>query len=133
MRCCTLSVGPMEPLPSSAIRLLARKILNRTEVDAADSVVLVAHTRVLSLLYFGCHTHALVGIRCAAVPPAGRRDGPERELRRCASTQWEDAQTALRTVGEQAQPSAQASEASAMIRLMAGAQRPHWMLQPRQP
>src|SRR5215467_3911119 len=74
----------MEPLPLPAIRLLAREILNRTEVDAADSVVLVAHTRVLSLSYFGCHTHALVGTRCAAVPPAGRRDGPERELRRCA-------------------------------------------------
>src|SRR5215831_20969275 len=63
----------MEPLPLPAIRLLAREILNRTEVDAADSVVLVAHTRVLSLSYVGCHTHALVGIRCAAVPPAGRR------------------------------------------------------------
>src|SRR5215471_5260465 len=58
MRCRALSVGPMEPLPSPAIRLLAREILNRTEVDAADSVVLVAHTRVLSLSYFGCHTHA---------------------------------------------------------------------------
>lgn len=122
----------MEPLPSPAIRLLAREILNRTEVDAADSVVLVAHTRVLSLSYFGCHTHALVGIRCAAVPPAGRRDGPERELRRCASTQSEDPQTALRTVAQQAQPSAQAIEASVMIRLMARVQRPHRMLQPRQ-
>src|SRR5262245_9664431 len=44
----------MESLPSPAIRLLAREILNRTEVDAADSVVLVAHTHVLSLSYFGC-------------------------------------------------------------------------------
>jgi hypothetical protein len=53
-------------------------------------------------------------------------------LRRCASTQSEDPQTALRTVAQQAQPSAQAIEASVMMRLMARVQRPHRMLQPRQ-
>jgi hypothetical protein len=45
----------------------------------------------------------------------------------------EDPQTTLRTAEQQAQPSAQAIEASVMIRLMARAQRPQRMLQPRQP
>jgi hypothetical protein len=38
---------------------------------------------------------------------------------------------ALRMVEQQAQPLAQAIEASLMIRLMARVQRPHRMLQPR--
>src|SRR6266478_5043269 len=43
-----------QPLPSPAIRSLVPQSLNRTQVDAAHSVVLSAHTRVLSLSYFSC-------------------------------------------------------------------------------
>ena len=43
------------------------------------------------------------------------------------------AQAGLRLAGQQAQPTGQAVKASFMIRLMARAQRPHRILQPRQP
>jgi len=40
----------MEPLPSPAIKSATAESLNRTQVDAADSVVWAAHTRVWSHL-----------------------------------------------------------------------------------
>src|SRR5437763_17067005 len=57
------SIAPFlsgRPLPSPAIRSLTTQFLNRTQVDAAHSVVLSGHTRVLSLSYFSCPSHTLV-------------------------------------------------------------------------
>src|SRR5262249_11739808 len=63
-----------KPLPSATIWSLTRERLNRTEVNAADAVVLAAHTRVGSSPYLRCPAHTLVAIRWAAecVPHAVR-------------------------------------------------------------
>ena len=58
---------PLEaPLPSVMIWSLTRERLNRTEVNAADAVVLAAHTRVGRAPYLRCPAHTLVAIRWAA-------------------------------------------------------------------
>ena len=51
-----------EPLPSTTIWSLTRERLNRTEVNAADAVVLAAHTRVGRSPYLRCPAHTLVSI-----------------------------------------------------------------------
>src|SRR5262249_11337262 len=62
-----------KPLPSTAIRSLGRKHLNRTQVNAAHSVVLAAHTRVWLLSiprgpgwYYGLQSNAALPRRWPA-------------------------------------------------------------------
>src|SRR5262249_39379955 len=58
-----LFFGSAEPLPSPAIWSRRARFLNRIEVDAADSVVLIVHTAVLLLPYVGRSAHTLVWVR----------------------------------------------------------------------
>src|SRR5262249_27435664 len=55
-----------KPLPARTIWPLTRKRLNRTEVNAADAVVLAAHTRVCCSPYLRCPAHTLVAMWWAA-------------------------------------------------------------------